>query len=99
MAGEPTSVRAQVRQFFALERDVLVLSVAMFAFSLGFQMTSRYLGEYMIALGGALYGGVALPGAGTVGSPPFAFGMAMLIGLVGTGYFLVFGEDFDAAGQ
>jgi MFS family permease len=39
------------RQFFGLQRDVLVLSVAMFAFSLGFQMTSRYLPEYMTALG------------------------------------------------
>src|SRR6056297_2319166 len=39
------------RQFFALERDVLVLSVAMFAFSLGFQMTGRYMAEYMSALG------------------------------------------------
>jgi MFS family permease len=55
MAGEPTTVRAQVRQFFALERDVLVLSVAMFAFSLGFQMTSRYLSEYMVALGASAF--------------------------------------------
>ncbi|WP_281194347.1 MFS transporter [Halorubrum sp. F4] len=39
------------RRFFALERDVLVLSLAMFAFSLGFQMTSRYLPEYMAAFG------------------------------------------------
>ncbi|WP_049996941.1 MFS transporter [Halococcus sediminicola] len=39
------------RQFFALQRDVLVLSLAMFAFSLGFQMTSRYLPEYIVALG------------------------------------------------
>ncbi|WP_049895463.1 MFS transporter [Halopiger xanaduensis] len=39
------------RQFFALERDVLVLSLAMFAFSLGFQMTSRFLPDYMVALG------------------------------------------------
>ncbi|TKX75216.1 MFS transporter [Halorubrum sp. GN11_10-6_MGM] len=39
------------RRFFALERDILVLSLAMFAFSLGFQMTSRYLPEYMVALG------------------------------------------------
>lgn len=39
------------RRFFALERDVLVLSLAMFTFSLGFQMTSRYLPEYMAALG------------------------------------------------
>ncbi|PCR91581.1 MFS transporter [Natrinema ejinorense] len=46
------------RQFFALERDVLVLSAAMFAFSLGFQMTSRYMAEYMYALGatGAVVG-------------------------------------------
>ena len=40
-AAEDTGVRATVRRFVALERDVLVLSVAMFAFSLGFQMTSR----------------------------------------------------------
>jgi len=33
------------RQFFALERDVLVLSLSMLAFSLAFQMTSRYLPE------------------------------------------------------
>jgi len=39
------------RQFFALRRDVLVLSLAMFAFSLGFQMTSRYLPEYLVQLG------------------------------------------------
>lgn len=39
------------RQFFTLRRDVLVLSVAMFAFSLGFQMTSRYIPEYMATLG------------------------------------------------
>ena len=49
-AGGP-GVRATVRQFFALERDVLVLSVAMFAFSLGFQMTSRYVPRYMSVLG------------------------------------------------
>ncbi|MFW6153447.1 MAG: MFS transporter [Halobacteriota archaeon] len=39
------------RQFFALERDVLVLSLAMFAFSLGFQMTNRFLPDYLIYLG------------------------------------------------
>jgi MFS family permease len=39
------------RSFFALRRDVLVLSLAMFAFSLSFQMTSRFLPEYMRALG------------------------------------------------
>lgn len=46
-----TSVRESLRRFFALERDVLVLSGAMFAFSLGFQMTNRFLPEYMVALG------------------------------------------------
>jgi MFS family permease len=39
------------RQFFGLQRDVLVLSLAMFTFSLGFQMTNRFLPEYMVALG------------------------------------------------
>jgi len=39
------------RQFFALERDVLVLSLSMLAFSLAFQMTSRYVPEYMRVLG------------------------------------------------
>ncbi len=42
---------APFRQFLALERDVLVLSLAMFAFSLGFQMTSRYMGRYLSVLG------------------------------------------------
>ncbi|MDZ7701414.1 MAG: MFS transporter [Halobacteriales archaeon] len=39
------------RQFFALRRDVLVLSLAMFGFSLAFQMTGRYLPEYLRLLG------------------------------------------------
>ena len=43
------------KQVFALERDVLVLSLAMFAFSLAFQMTSRYLPEYILALGGSAF--------------------------------------------
>ena len=41
----------QFRQFLALEPDVLVLSLAMFAFSLGFQMTSRFLPQYLVELG------------------------------------------------
>jgi MFS family permease len=54
---------ASFRQFFALERDVLVLSLAMLAFSLSFQMTSRYIPEYMRVLGAGagvigLYGSV-----------------------------------------
>jgi len=39
------------RQFFSLQRDVLVLSLAMFAFSLGFQMTNRFLPDYLFVLG------------------------------------------------
>lgn len=51
-AGETNPSPLQsFREFFALERDVFVLSLAMFAFSLGFQMTNRFLPEYMIALG------------------------------------------------
>ena len=48
---EETGPLGTFRQFFALERDVLVVSLAMFAFSLGFQMTNRFLPEYMVALG------------------------------------------------
>jgi MFS family permease len=39
------------RQFLSFRRDILVLSLAMFAFSLGFQMTGRYLPRYMKFLG------------------------------------------------
>lgn len=45
------------------DRDVLVLSVAMFAFSLAFQMTTRYLPEYMATLGA---GSVVIGVFGTV---------------------------------
>lgn len=47
-SATPTAV---FRQFFSLERDVLVLSLAMFAFSLGFQMTARFLPDYLVFLG------------------------------------------------
>jgi len=50
---ESVGVLDPFRRFFALERDVLVLSGAMFAFSLGFQMTNRFLPEYVVALGGS----------------------------------------------
>jgi len=60
MTGEDTTVEAEessaietLRGFFALRRDVLVLSLAMFAFSLAFQMTNRFLPDYIIALGGS----------------------------------------------
>ncbi|WP_435096069.1 MFS transporter [Halarchaeum sp. P4] len=42
---------APFRQVATLPRDVLVLSVAMFAFSLAFQMTGRYVPEYLRVLG------------------------------------------------
>jgi len=65
MAGESRSPDAfdGFRQFLALERDVLVLSAAMLAFSLSFQMTSRYVPEFMRVLGAGagvigLYGSV-----------------------------------------
>jgi len=63
-AEEPSPLDA-FRQFFALERDVLVLSLAMFAFSLGFQMTSRFLPEYIVALGAS---GFVVGLFGTVGN-------------------------------
>jgi MFS family permease len=53
------------RRFLGLRRDVLVLSLAMFAFSLGFQMTSRFLPEYIVALGAS---GVVVGLFGTVGN-------------------------------
>jgi MFS family permease len=53
------------RQLLALPGDVFVLSVAMFAFSLGFQMTSRYLPEYMTVLGAS---GFVVGLYGTVGN-------------------------------
>jgi MFS family permease len=56
---------ATFRQVFALERDVLVLSVAMFAFSLGFQMTGRYMPRYLSLLGA---GGVAVGLYGSLGN-------------------------------
>nr|WP_254832273.1 MFS transporter [Haloglomus salinum] len=54
---------AAFRQFLSLERDVLTLSLAMFAFSLAFQMTGRYVPEYLRVLGASatvvgLYGSV-----------------------------------------
>ena len=61
-AAEPGMTTA-FREFFALRPDVLVLSVAMLAFSLAFQMTGRYVPEYLNVLGASagvigLYGSV-----------------------------------------
>ncbi|MGM0591263.1 MAG: MFS transporter [Halobacteriota archaeon] len=51
MSEEDVDTLSGFRQFFALEGDVLVLSLAMFAFSLGFQMTGRYMPRYLSVLG------------------------------------------------
>ncbi|WP_332898017.1 MFS transporter [Haladaptatus sp. CMSO5] len=56
MAGD--GVRETLREVAGLERDVLVLSVAMLAFSLSYQMTDRYIAAYLQALGA---------GAGVIG--------------------------------
>jgi MFS family permease len=58
MSEETPGAFDAVRRFFSLDGDVLVLSVAMFAFSLSFQMTGRYIPEYMRVLGA---------GAGAIG--------------------------------
>jgi len=63
MAEESPDLLDPFRQFFSFERDVLVLSVALFAFSLGFQMTSRYIPRYMSVLGAS---GFAIGLFGTV---------------------------------
>lgn len=55
MADSEASPLAGYRQFLALSGDVLVLSVAMFAFSLGFQMTTRFLPEYLNVLGASAF--------------------------------------------
>ncbi|WP_436923551.1 MFS transporter [Halosimplex amylolyticum] len=101
MATETPSVRSTVRQFFSLERDVLVLSLAMFAFSLGFQMTGRYLSEYLVVLGATpfivgLYGSfgniisAVYPYAGGVFSDRVGSRYALtLFGLLSTLGFLV----------
>ena len=49
--AEKTGPLEIFRQFFSLQRDVLVLSLAMFAFSLGFQMTNRFLPDYLFFFG------------------------------------------------
>lgn len=50
------------------------------------------------AIGGALYGGVSVPGTGVSisGSPTLAFTLATIIGTIGTIYFLIFGREFAA---
>jgi len=45
----------EFRNFFRLEKDVLILSIALFAFSLGFQMVSRYMPRYLSVLGASAF--------------------------------------------
>lgn len=80
MAGEPTGVREQLRDLFALRRGVLVLSVAMFAFSLAYQMTGRYIPEYLSALGFAVY---AVFPALLISAPANALVIALLFAFSG----------------
>ena len=63
-ADDPDAL-STFRQFFALDGDVLVLSLAMFAFSLGFQMTGRYMPRYVSVLGA---GSVAIGLYGSFGN-------------------------------
>jgi MFS family permease len=51
VAVEDEGPLATLRRYLALEPDVLVLSVAMFAFSLGYQATNQYMAEYLYVLG------------------------------------------------
>jgi len=60
-----SGVRGVLRQVVSFERDVLVLSLAMFAFSLAFQMTSRYVPEYLRVFGA---GAVVIGLFGTLGN-------------------------------
>jgi hypothetical protein len=64
-AGDDLGALSTFRKFFALEGDVLVLSVAMFAFSLGFQMTGRYMPRYLSVVGA---GSVAIGLYGSFGN-------------------------------
>ena len=80
------------RQFFALEGDVLVLSLAMFAFSLGFQMTTRLLPEYIVALGASGFVVGLFGTAGNVISAVFPYPGGAISDRIGSRYALtVFG--------
>jgi MFS family permease len=50
------------------------------------------------AIGGAIYGGFSVPGTGLsyAGSPTLVFTIATVIGLVGVGYFVLYGKEFEA---
>jgi hypothetical protein len=52
---ESPSAADTFRQFFALDSDVLVLSLAMFGFALAFQTTRQYIPEYLRLLGASSF--------------------------------------------
>lgn len=100
------------RQFLALERDVLVLSLALFAFS-GLRFAGLPAHKALI-LGPAEAGGrvtgsshlvrglIVIP-SGLLGaviweflSPTVAFAIASAIGLVGVATSVAFGQEFEA---
>ena len=86
--AEGTSALDAFRRFFALERDVLVLSVAMFAFSLGFQMTNRFLPEYIVALGASGFVVGLFGTAGNVISAVFPYPGGAVSDRIGSRYAL-----------
>lgn len=104
-----TDPLATLRGYLALERDVLVLSVAMFAFSLGYQGTNQYMAEYLYALGAGplvvgLFGSfgnlvsAVYPYPGGAVSDRIGSRRALtLFGLLSAVGFAVAGEGFDAA--
>ena len=80
------------RQFFALRGDVFVLSVAMFAFSLAFQMTTRFLPEYLSVLGASAFVIGLFGSVGNVISAVYPYPGGVLSDRVGSRYALtVFG--------
>jgi MFS family permease len=99
--GEQVGPLSTLRQLLALERDVLTLSVAMFAFSLGFQMAGRYMPRYLSVLGASsvligLYGsfgnliGAVYPYPGGAFSDRIGSRTALtLFGLLSTAGFVV----------
>ena len=76
------------RQFFALERDVLVLSLSMFVFSLGFQMTNRFLPEYIVALGASGFVVGLFGTAGNIISAVFPYPGGAISDRIGSRYAL-----------
>ena len=95
---EEPSALATFRQFFALERDVLVLSLSMFAFSLAFQMTSRFLPDYVVALGGSAFLVGVFGTVGNVISAVYPYPGGALSDRIGSRYSLTLFGALSTAG-